>query len=225
MNITDHEHQQLLTVPANAALLESHLEIPEGAQGIVVFSYDRDRQQESAHLDYLANALRQTGLATFLIDLLTPEEEVSELYTRHYRHNVGLLADRLVDATDWLARNSVTQHLKIGYFGTHTGGTAALIAAAERPRLVNAVVCQSVQTELAGSVLYQIKAPTLLIAGGHEPLILDMNQYAMTQMLAEKRLEIIPGSAYSCEDLLILERVATLASDWFQTHLLADSPT
>jgi putative phosphoribosyl transferase len=214
-----HPQEQRIHIHLNAVDLESRLEIPEATQGIILLSYARDSQKESAHIDYLGDLLRQAGLATLLIDLLTPEEEANDLFTRYYRRNVGLLAERLVDATDWLARNPATQNLQIGYFGTTTGASAALMAVAERPRLVQAVVAQSGQPDLIGSAIYHIQAPTLLIAGECEPLVLDMNQYAIEQIPGQKQLAIIPGGNYCTEALADVAYVGELASKWFQTYL------
>lgn len=221
MKVFNKENQpgQVMTIPINDIQLEGQLVIPENARGIVLITYACDNYQQRTHISYIAHVLHQISLATLLIDLLTPEEEVIDLRTRHFRRNVNLLTDRLLHATDWMARNPVIRHLKIGYFGVCSGASAALVAATERPGIVSAVVSECGQLDLAGSSLFQVQAPTLLIAGGDDPLILDMNQYALTQIPAETQLAVIPGTSYSSEDIVALETVTQLASQWFDKYL------
>ena len=154
-----------------------------------------------------------------LIDLLTPEEEEVDLRTRHLRFNIGLLAERLVGATDWLRRSPETQHLRIGYFGASTGAGAALVAAAERPEDVGAVVSRGGRPDLAGPALPRVAAPTLLIVGGNDLPVIGMNREAMEQLRVEKRFEIVPGATHLFEEPGALEEVARLAAGWFVRHL------
>ena len=155
-----------IRVPAGPVTLEGNLSVPDDAQGVVLFAHGSGSGRHSPRNRYVAGALREAGLATLLIDLLTPEEEEVDLRTRHLRFDIGLLADRLAGATDWLAQDRNTQNLRVGYFGASTGAGAALVAAAERPEAVGAVVSRGGRPDLAGEVLPRVAAPTLLIVGG-----------------------------------------------------------
>ena len=154
-----------------------------------------------------------------LVDLLTPEEEAVDLRTRHLRFDIGLLADRLAGATDWLIENPDTQNLRVGYFGASTGAGAALVAAAERPGQVGAIVSRGGRPDLAGEALPCVTAPTLLIVGGEDELVISMNRGAMEQLRAEKKLEVVPGATHLFEEPGKLEEVARLAAGWFVQHL------
>jgi putative phosphoribosyl transferase len=154
-----------------------------------------------------------------MIDLLTPEEEEADLRTGHLRFDIRLLAERLAGATDWLLQNPDTQNSRIGYFGASTGAGAALVAAAQRPREVGAIVSRGGRPDLAGDALRLVQAPTLLIVGGNDVPVIGMNREAFAQMPAEKRLEIVPGATHLFEERGALEEVARLAADWFAHHL------
>jgi dienelactone hydrolase len=154
-----------------------------------------------------------------LIDLLTPEEEEVDLKTGHLRFDVGLLAQRLLFATDWLRKNPQTENLRIGYFGASTGAGAALVAAAENPDGVGAVVSRGGRPDLAGDALSRVEAPTLLIVGGKDVVVLGMNEEALGMLRAEKRLEIVPGATHLFEESGALEEVSHLAAGWFVDHL------
>lgn len=221
MKVFNEKNQlgQVMIISVDDVQLKGQLVTPENARGIVLLSYACDSHQECTHISYIAHVLHLIGFATLLIDLLTPEEEVIDLRTRHFRRNVNFLTERLVDITDWVARNPATCRLKIGYFGACSGASVALGAAAERPGLVSAVVSEYGQLELAGSLLFQVQAPTLLIAAGNDPLTLDMNQYALTQIPAETQLVVIPGTSYGCEDIVALETAAQLTRQWFYKYL------
>lgn len=156
-----------------------------------------------------------------LIDLLTAEEEEVDLRTGHLRFDIGLLAGRLVGATDWLSQNPDTQDLRVGYFGASTGAGAALVAAAARPAEVGAVVSRGGRPDLAGSVaLSRVRAPTLLIVGGNDVPVIGMNEEALRRLRVEKRLEIVPGATHLFEEIGALEKVARLAADWFVRYLV-----
>jgi dienelactone hydrolase len=155
-----------------------------------------------------------------LIDLLTPKEEAIDLQTAHLRFDIALLAQRLVAATDWLAKNARTQHLPIGYFGASTGAPAALVAAADRAAKVGAVVSRGGRPHLAGTALSRVRAPTLLIVGGNDVEVIELNQAALAQLHCEKRLVIIPGATHLFEEPGTLDEVARLAREWFQRHLV-----
>ena len=206
-------------LPAGAATLKRKLGIPEDARGVVLFAHGSGSGRHSPRNRYVAEVLREAGLATLLVDLLTPEEEAVDLRTRHLRFDIGLLADRLAGATDWLIENPNTQNLRVGYFGASTGVGAALVAAAERPGLVGTIVSRGGRPDLAGEALPRVTAPTLLIVGGEDELVIGMNREAMEQLPAEKKLEVVPGATHLFEEPGKLEEVARLAAGWFAQHL------
>ncbi|MDP9454668.1 MAG: dienelactone hydrolase family protein [Actinomycetota bacterium] len=205
-------------VPASAVTLEGSLGIPDGAVGVVLFAHGSGSGRHSPRNRLVAQSLREAGLATLLVDLLTPQEEEVDLGTRRLRFDVGLLAERLAGATDWLARQADTRDLRVGYFGASTGAGAALVAAAERPG-VGAVVSRGGRPDLAGEALTRVAAPTLLIVGGEDEPVLEMNREAFARMRAEKELEIVPGATHLFGEPGKLEEVARLAAGWFARHL------
>jgi putative phosphoribosyl transferase len=208
-----------IRVPAGPVTLEGNLSVPDDAQGVVLFAHGSGSGRHSPRNRYVAGALREAGLATLLIDLLTPEEEEVDLRTRHLRFNIGLLADRLAGATDWLAQDRNTQNLRVGYFGASTGAGAALVAAAERPEAVGAVVSRGGRPDLAGEALPRVAAPTLLIVGGEDAPVIGMNREAFARIRSEKKLEVVPGATHLFEEPGKLEEVARLAAGWFACHL------
>lgn len=205
-------------VSAGSVTLEGNLGIPDGARGIVLFAHGSGSGRHSPRNRYVAGMLREANLATLLIDLLTPEEEEIDLRTRHLRFDIGLLAERLVSTTDWLMQNPGTEELRIGYFDASTGAGAALAAAAEH-REVGAIVSRGGRPDLAGDVLPRVVAPTLLIVGGEDHPVIDMNQKAFARIHAEKELEIVPGATHLFEEPGKLEEVARLAAGWFVRYL------
>jgi putative phosphoribosyl transferase len=206
-------------VPAGPVTLEGNLDIPDDARGVVLFAHGSGSGRHSPRNRYVARALHEARLATLLIDLLTPEEEEVDLRTRRLRFDIGLLAERLVGATDWLTQDPRTQGLRIGYFGASTGAGAALVAAAERPEVAGAVVSRGGRPDLAGNNLPHVRAPTLLIVGGSDVPVIGMNQEALAQLRVEKKLEIVPGATHLFEEPGALEEVARLAAGWFVRHL------
>jgi putative phosphoribosyl transferase len=206
-------------VTAGPVVLEGKLGVPEGARGVVLFAHGSGSGRHSPRNRYVAGMLREAGLATLLVDLLTSEEEEVDLRTRQLRFDIGLLAERLVGATDWIAQNPDTRNLPVGYFGASTGAGAALAAAAERPEKVGAVVSRGGRPDLAGDSLSRVQAPTLLIVGGNDIPVIGMNRKAMEQMHVEKELEIVPGATHLFEEPGALEEVARLAAGWFVHHL------
>jgi putative phosphoribosyl transferase len=206
-------------IPAGPATLEGNLGIPEDARGVVLFAHGSGSGRHSPRNRYVAQALREARLATLLIDLLTLEEEEVDLYTRHLRFDIGLLAERLVGATDWLTQDPKRQDLRIGYFGASTGAGAALVAAAARPEAAGAVVSRGGRPDLAGDELSRVRAPTLLIVGGNDVPVIGMNREALAQLRAEKKLEIVPGATHLFEEPGALEEVARLAAGWFVRYL------
>lgn len=218
--------EHLVSVTTDSVKLEGNLVIPAGAQGIVLFAHGSGSSRHSPRNRYVASVLQQAGLATLLLDLLTAEEEEIDLRTRQLRFDIHLLAARVIGATDWLCCTTATQALRIGYFGASTGSAAALVAAAQRPQVVNAIVSRGGRPDLAGSVLNQVQAPTLLIVGGHDLPVITMNQDALAQLhqVAEKRLEIVPRATHLFEEPGTLEQVAVLASQWFKCYLVQVHP-
>ena len=210
---------RLVSVPAGTVTLEGDLRVPEGSRGIVLFAHGSGSSRKSPRNRYVAQALREVGLATLLIDLLTADEEAVDLRTGRLRFDVDLLAGRLVGATDWLGKNPETRGLKIGYFGASTGAGAALVAATERPQAVGAIVSRGGRPDLAGPALPRVQAPTLLIVGGNDTPVIRMNQEALAQLRVEAKLEIVPGATHLFEEPGALEVVARLAGEWFRRHL------
>ena len=207
-------------IPAGRAVLSGNLTIPENAIALVLFAHGSGSSRHSPRNQFVARTINRAGLGTLLFDLLTPEEEALDIYTREHRFKISLLAERLVHATSWAGQQAQTRDLRIGYFGSSTGGAAALVAAAELPQDVGAVVSRSGRPDLAGDVLPRVQAPTLLIVGGNDDTVIELNEMARDQMRCEVRVEIIPGATHLFEEAGALEHVAKLASDWFSLHLI-----
>jgi len=206
-------------IPAGRAVLSGSLTIPENAVALVLFAHGSGSSRHSPRNQFVARTLNLVGLGTLLFDLLTPEEEALDIYTREHRFNISLLAERLVHATMWARQQEKTRDLRIGYFGSSTGGAAAPVAAAELPQDVGAVVSRGGRPDLAGDALPKVQAPTLLIVGGNDDIVIELNEMAHDQMRCEVKLEIIPGATHLFEEPGALEQVAKLASDWFVSHL------
>lgn len=206
-------------VTAGAVTLDGDLGVPTGAVGVVLFAHGSGSSRHSPRNRYVAGELRANGLATLLIDLLTAEEEAIDIRTARLRFDIGLLAERLIGATDWLGTAEETRGMKVGYFGASTGGGAALVAASRRPEAVGAVVSRGGRPDLAGASLPHVKAPTLLIVGGHDAQVIGMNRDALGQLRCAAHLEIVPGASHLFEEPGALEAVARLASRWFRDHL------
>jgi len=211
--------EQPVTVPLRGATLEGGLSLPAGARGLVLFAHGSGSSRHSPRNRFVARALQAGGLATLLFDLLTAEEEAVDQRTLALRFDIGLLAERLVGATDWLREQATTRALPVGYFGASTGGGAALVAAAERPEVVGAVVSRGGRPDLAGAALARVRAPTLLIVGGADEQVIALNAAALERLRCEKRLEIVPGATHLFEEPGALEAVARLARAWFERHL------
>ncbi len=210
-----------IRIPINSIVLEGNLIIPEGSKGIVVFAHGSGSSRHSSRNKYVAHELQKDGLGTLLFDLLTAEEERVDMVTAHLRFDIDLLANRLVDVTNWLLNNQDTKNLNIGYFGASTGAAAALIAAKEHSNVVKAVVSRGGRPDLAEKALPDVKAPTLLIVGGEDFQVIDMNQWAFDRLtVKEKQLKIVPGATHLFEEAGTLEQVADLAGEWFKKYLL-----
>src|SRR2546429_3360444 len=213
----------LLKIPSAPAVLQGELNIPAGARGVVLFAHGSGSSRHSPRNQFVARTIRGAGVGTLLFDLLTGEEEAIDLRTRHLRFDIGLLAERLVDAMHWLKADM--SHLNVGYFGSSTGGGAALVAAAVLGETVGAVVSRGGRPDLAGAALPQVKSPTLLIVGGLDYAVIEMNQEAYEQMICEKELKIVRGATHLFEEPGTLEEVASLAADWFQRYLGVERAT
>ena len=205
-------------IPAGRAMLDGNLTLVDQKKALVLFAHGSGSSRHSPRNQFVARTLNETGLATLLFDLLTPEEESVDLYTREHRFNISLLAERLVHATKWAKQQKETKDFHIGYFGSSTGGGAALVAAAELPNEIGAVVSRGGRPDLAGDTLPKVKAPTLLIVGGEDQVVIELNEQARVQMKCECKIEIVPGATHLFEEPGTLEQVAKLASDWFVRH-------
>lgn len=210
------DEEEPVRVAAGEVTLEGDLGVPADAVGIVLFAHGSGSSRRSSRNRAVARALRDAGLATLLIDLLTEAEEASERHTGHLRFDIGFLAGRLVAAMEWLAEDRRTGGLPVGLFGASTGGGAALVAAAERPDTVGAVVSRGGRPDLAGEALGRVRAPTLLLVGGADIPVIGMNEWARDRLAAATvELEIVPGASHLFPEPGALERVADLAGSWF----------
>jgi dienelactone hydrolase len=222
--ISGHDGGRLVHITAGPVILEGNLEIPSRARGVVLFAHGSGSSRWSPRNRAVARTLSEAGLATLLIDLLTPDEEAVDLRTRQLRFDIGLLARRLVGATDWLTHTSATRHMRVGYFGASTGAAAALVAAAERQEVVGAVVSRGGRPDLAGPALPRVRAPTLLIVGGADGPVIDLNREALARLRCPEHLVIIPGATHLFEEPGALEEVARLARGWFERYLAPPEP-
>jgi putative phosphoribosyl transferase len=207
-------------VTAGDVELDGDLTVPASARGLVVFAHGSGSGRHSPRNRYVAEALNRAGLATLLLDLLTPAEEEEDLRTRRLRFDVGLLGDRVVAAVDWAGARDGLAELAVGAFGASTGAAAALIAGAQRPERVGAVVSRGGRPDLAGDALELVRAPTLLIVGDRDVAVIGMNREAMARMRAPVEIELVPGAGHLFEEPGALERVAELAADWLGRHLV-----
>lgn len=212
-------HRRHVTVPAGDARLVGDLTVPRDASGVVVFAHGSGSGRFSTRNRYVAAELVRDSLATLLVDLLTEAEEAVDRRTAHLRFDIPLLARRVIGAVDWLATDELVGSLPVGCFGASTGAAAALVAAADRPLGVRAVVSRGGRPDLAADALPRVTAPTLLIVGGRDPEVLRLNQQAQKLLVAETRLEVVPGATHLFAEPGALEQVATLARDWFVRHL------
>jgi len=207
-----------LRIDAGKVQLEGDLSLPENAQGVVLFAHGSGSSRFSPRNRFVAGEIQQSGIATLLIDLLSVQEERADRQTGHLRFDIRFLADRLLIATDWLTNAPQAGELPLGYFGASTGAAAALVAAAERPDAVKAVVSRGGRPDLARGALPRVRAPTLLIVGGDDSPVIPLNQQALEQLQTEKQLEIVPGATHLFEEPGTLEEVARLATAWFADH-------
>jgi len=222
----DRKHEQEhksgmndVEIQTGGAILFGSLIVPENTDALVLFAHGSGSSRHSPRNQFVARTLNDAGLATLLFDLLTRDEELIDMHTREHRFNIGLLAERLVHATRWAKQQKQTRDLRIGYFGSSTGAAAALVAAAEIPQDVGAVVSRGGRPDLAGDALPKVQAPTLLIVGGNDDIVIELNEMARDQMRCEVKLEIVAGATHLFEEPGALEKVAKLASDWFSLRL------
>ena len=214
---------QEVSIPLPDATLGGELNVLPGTRSLVIFAHGSGSSRHSSRNQSVARALRAAGLGTLLFDLLTAEEEQSEMHTRHLRFDIPFLAERLVVVTKWVRNQSACRDLNVGYFGASTGAAAALVAAAELPEIVRAVVSRGGRPDLAEAVLDRVKAPTLLIVGAADTPVIPLNEQAYVKLQCEKALRIVPGASHLFEEPGTLEIVAELAGEWLIKHLGAVS--
>ncbi len=219
VNNTTYQTSEVI-VQAGKDQLGGNLTIPAESNAIVLFVHGSGSSRFSSRNRFVAETLNDAGLATLLFDLLTAEEEEVDQYTREYRFDIPLLSRRLVNAIDWTKNFESTQALRIGLFGSSTGAAAALIGSTKRPKEVGAVVSRGGRPDLAGDALPNVRAPTLLIVGGDDSVVIQLNEEASKLLNVEQQIEIVPGATHLFEEPGKLELVAKLASNWFVKHLL-----
>ena len=215
---------RLIAVPVfsdeNNGEIRGDLHIPENSTALVVFAHGSGSSRHSPRNKYVAEVLNDGAIATLLIDLLTAGEEIIDRQTMHLRFNIDLLAERLSVVTNWVKQQSATETLHLGYFGASTGAAAALVAAAKQTGLAEAIVSRGGRPDLAGTWLARVQAPTLLVVGGNDPVVIDLNRKAASQIHTTCRIEIIPGAGHLFEEAGTLERAAILAREWFEEYLV-----
>ncbi len=216
---TTHLPHQEIAISADDVSLYGELEVPVGAPGIVLFAHGSGSSRQSPRNQSVARTLRDAGLGTLLFDLLTHDEELEDADTGAFRFDIKLLAKRLLGATLWLENQPEARGLKLGYFGSSTGGGAALMAAAGFGERISAVVARGGRPDLAGEALPNVKSPTLLIVGGLDETVIQLNEAALTKLRCEKELRIIPGASHLFAEKGKLEQVAHISADWFLQHM------
>ncbi len=212
-------------IPSGEVWLYGDLALPLDFTGLVLFAHGSGSGRHSARNRLVARRLQQAGIATLLFDLLTAQEEQTDLHTREHRFDMALLTRRMQDATTWATAQPDLQHASIGYFGASTGSAAALIDAARLGKRIAAVVSRGGRPDLAGPVvLAAITAPTLLIVGGADHEVMELNEQALRQLRCDKRLAVVAGATHLFEEHGALEQVAELAASWFSAHLAPGEP-
>jgi dienelactone hydrolase len=214
VDLTQQGTEITLDIPAGPVTLQGNLSVPRQAIALVVFAHGSGSSRHSPRNRHVARVLQDAGLATVLVDLLTPAEDAVDQATGQHRFNIGLLAARLAGVTDSLGEIETTRGLRIGYFGASTGAAAALIAAAEQPHRIDAVVSRGGRPDLAASALTDVRAPTLLIVGGNDPVVEELNEAAFARLRCEKHLVIVPRATHLFAEPGALDQVARLARDW-----------
>ena len=212
-------HSTNVRIPSDRAMLQGDLTAPANPKGVVLFVHGSGSSRHSPRNQRVARVLQDAGIATLLFDLLTEDEESVDVRTAELRFNIEFLARRLLDATGWLTQQSQFRTMKLGYFGASTGAAAALLAASQMRGSITAIVSRGGRADLAGPALRKVESPTLLIVGGNDSVVLELNHQAMQQLSCEKRLEIVPGATHLFEEPGALDDVARLARDWFERYL------
>lgn len=207
-------------IPFEGTTLEADLAVPADARGMVLFAHGSGSSRFSQRNRTVARKLQDAGFATLLLDLLTPEEERAEALTRHLRFDIEMLSVRLATVTNWAVAQRGLDALPVGYFGASTGAAAAIVAAAALPQIVGAVVSRGGRPDLAGSALQDVRAPTLLIVGGADTVVIGLNHDALSRLHCIARLEIVPGAGHLFEESGALEKVSDLARQWFTEYLV-----
>ena len=216
---TETAVSEFARIPVGRVVLRGHLEIPRDARGLVLFAHGSGSSRNSPRNQFVASVLREAGSGTLLFDLLTQDEEREDALTGHLRFDIRFLAERLEAATQWASVHAVAQEFSIGYFGSSTGGAAALLAAATPGSSVDAVVSRGGRPDLASEALPLVKAPTLLIVGERDEEVLRLNESAYAQLKCKRALAVVPRATHLFEEHGALEEVARLAAGWFREHL------
>ena len=219
MTVRPLSQAQMLRIPVGGVTLNADLVVPVEARGIILFAHGSGSGRHSPRNQFVARVLQQAEFGTLLMDLLTPEEERVDNQTRELRFDISLLAARLIASIDWTAAQPALKDLPIGVFGASTGAAAALVAAADRPDLVRAVVSRGGRPDLAAGALLRVQAPTLLIVGGYDDAVLVLNEQAKSRMPGEVTLKIVPRATHLFEEPGALSHAADFASAWFVTHV------
>lgn len=214
-----------MQIPVDGVALEAELCVPAGASGLVLFAHGTGSGRHSPRNRFVAWTLQCAGLGTLLLDLLTSTEELVDTPDGHLRFDVRVLARRLTAATIWCATHPVAKDLNVGFFGSSTGAAAALIAASRLGHAVGAVVSRGGRPDLADAVLPRVVAPTLLVVGGRDDVVIELNRAAFARLSCEKQLQVVPNATHLFEEPNTLNAVAALATDWFQRHLAAERPS
>ncbi|OGT60421.1 MAG: hydrolase [Gammaproteobacteria bacterium RIFCSPHIGHO2_12_FULL_43_28] len=215
--VTDTEHP--VSIPCQKIQLDGLLHIPAGAKGMVIFVHGSGSSRFSPRNQFVARTLQEAKLATLLFDLLTPEEDETDNVTMQFRFDIDLLAERLLQTAKWVSEHPMLRDFSLGYFGSSTGGGAALVAAASKPSLIKAVVSRGGRPDLAADSLPHVKAATLLIVGGQDDEVIKLNQSALARLTCTKDLDIIPGATHLFEEPGKLAIVASKAAAWFVKYL------
>ncbi len=221
-SLPSHEISRGVRIPSGSAVLEGDLSLPSRNSAIVLFAHGSGSTRRSPRNQFVARSIHAAGLGTLLFDLLTAQEEALDLRTRHLRFDIGLLAERLVEATRWVTQESARE-LRVGYFGASTGGGAALMAAAHLGAEVSAVVSRGGRPDLAGDALPRVESPTLLIVGALDSQVIELNRHAYARLNCQKQMIIVPGASHLFEEPGTLEEVARVACEWFRQHLHRDA--
>lgn len=221
----DRPVEREVDIPSGDALLGGNLSLPAGTRGLVLFAHGSGSSRMSPRNVFVARALQQAGVGTLLFDLLTRAEEEIDIHTREHRFDIPLLGERLIHATGWIDTQSELRDLRIGYFGASTGSAAAIVAAARLGERVSAVVSRGGRPDLADpQTLARVRAATLLIVGGYDDVVIELNQRAYQHLSCEKHLTVVPGASHLFEEPGTLETVARIASEWFRGHLGEHKP-